>query len=425
MITDDLVVAPTEEEVRGVAAGEGPSRAVATWRAAVEANVERVTRLAAETTRSADGTAEAAEAERLRGQVARDEERTAEIRRELAEREERIARATEAAEELARQAEDLARRRADAEAAEAEARRQLGAVQARLGEAVTEQERFAGLLRARDPAALKTTGDVAAFLKEIGLGAHVDAFAAEGVTGAALELLTDGNLRNTLGVFSFEERKRFRHALMLLRAGGIVRLPAATLSAAGVPPGDVLWVASWTREDVGRWVTNIAGLPSSWRRALESAGVVGEVLLHMTGANVEELFEGTKLGDRLVFESKVGKLREEYFAAIRSRDAAASSGTALAADADADAAASASAAAAAPTVHPPIPEEYLCPITQEVMRDPVLADDGFIYEQAAIARWLETKDTSPMTGAPLASKQLRRVNTLRSAISSWASGSRH
>ena len=36
-----------------------------------------------------------------------------------------------------------------------------------------------------------------------------------------------------------------------------------------------------------------------------------------------------------------------------------------------------------------------------VMVDPLIAGDGHTYERAAIAEWLETKDTSPVALAPL------------------------
>jgi hypothetical protein len=31
--------------------------------------------------------------------------------------------------------------------------------------------------------------------------------------------------------------------------------------------------------------------------------------------------------------------------------------------------------------------ELICPITQELMRDPVVAEDGYTYEREAILRW--------------------------------------
>jgi hypothetical protein len=54
----------------------------------------------------------------------------------------------------------------------------------------------------------------------------------------------------------------------------------------------------------------------------------------------------------------------------------------------------------------PPPVEFLCPITQEMMVDPVFTTDGHTYEKAAIQRWLTHKRTSPLTGALLSSNNL-------------------
>ena len=63
-----------------------------------------------------------------------------------------------------------------------------------------------------------------------------------------------------------------------------------------------------------------------------------------------------------------------------------------------------------------MPDEYVCPITTEIMTDPVSTLDGFTYERAAITEWLCTKDTSPKTGATLESKALIPNHSLRSMI---------
>ena len=39
----------------------------------------------------------------------------------------------------------------------------------------------------------------------------------------------------------------------------------------------------------------------------------------------------------------------------------------------------------------------VCPLTHELIIDPVKADDGFTYEKAQIAQWLNNNSTSPMT----------------------------
>jgi len=50
---------------------------------------------------------------------------------------------------------------------------------------------------------------------------------------------------------------------------------------------------------------------------------------------------------------------------------------------------------------PEPPDEYTCPITYELMADPVFATDGHTYERDAIEQWLVRKTTSPKTGLPL------------------------
>lgn len=46
---------------------------------------------------------------------------------------------------------------------------------------------------------------------------------------------------------------------------------------------------------------------------------------------------------------------------------------------------------------PIIPKNYLCKITHQIMFDPVVAEDGYTYERAAIEEWLINNHTSPMT----------------------------
>ena len=48
-----------------------------------------------------------------------------------------------------------------------------------------------------------------------------------------------------------------------------------------------------------------------------------------------------------------------------------------------------------------LPEECFCPITLEPFDDPVVLEDGFTYERAALADWLLTHRTSPMTAEVL------------------------
>lgn len=68
-----------------------------------------------------------------------------------------------------------------------------------------------------------------------------------------------------------------------------------------------------------------------------------------------------------------------------------------------------------------IPEEMTDQyFTMEVMRDPVMAVDGFIYERASIEAWFASgKTTSPKTGAELANLSLIPNHDLRARIQDW------
>lgn len=66
-----------------------------------------------------------------------------------------------------------------------------------------------------------------------------------------------------------------------------------------------------------------------------------------------------------------------------------------------------------------IPELYLCPITQDVMEDPVMAADGFTYERKAIMEWLRHHRRSPMTNERMAEIVLIANHGLKSAIAEW------
>ncbi|CAF2406145.1 unnamed protein product [Rotaria sp. Silwood2] len=51
-------------------------------------------------------------------------------------------------------------------------------------------------------------------------------------------------------------------------------------------------------------------------------------------------------------------------------------------------------------------DEITCPITKDIFVDPVMANDGFTYERAAITKWILENGTSPCTREPLDSDDL-------------------
>ncbi len=42
-------------------------------------------------------------------------------------------------------------------------------------------------------------------------------------------------------------------------------------------------------------------------------------------------------------------------------------------------------------------DKFVCPITKQIFKDPVVAEDGHIYEKDAIVEWFKKKSNSPMT----------------------------
>lgn len=66
-----------------------------------------------------------------------------------------------------------------------------------------------------------------------------------------------------------------------------------------------------------------------------------------------------------------------------------------------------------------VPSSFLCPITAQVMVEPVVASDGHTYEKIAIEKWLQHRGTSPMTNLTLSNHALMPNYCVRSAIQEY------
>ena len=65
------------------------------------------------------------------------------------------------------------------------------------------------------------------------------------------------------------------------------------------------------------------------------------------------------------------------------------------------------------------PSDYLCPITMELMTDPVVAGDGHTYSRSGITRWLQNHRTSPKTNEILSDARVVPNHLLRGQILGW------
>jgi hypothetical protein len=71
-----------------------------------------------------------------------------------------------------------------------------------------------------------------------------------------------------------------------------------------------------------------------------------------------------------------------------------------------------------------VPERLVCPITFELMKDPVIASDGHTYERCAIEQWFERARTSPVTNEPVPDVCLLPNHMAKSMIAEFLEHSR-
>ena len=67
-----------------------------------------------------------------------------------------------------------------------------------------------------------------------------------------------------------------------------------------------------------------------------------------------------------------------------------------------------------------IPDGFLCPITQDIMKDPVILADGHSYERKAITDWLSRSNRSPLTNEVISTSIMIDNRALKAAIETYA-----
>lgn len=76
-----------------------------------------------------------------------------------------------------------------------------------------------------------------------------------------------------------------------------------------------------------------------------------------------------------------------------------------------------------PAPQPRAPASFYCPISMELMADPVMVATGHTYDRPCIERWLaQGHGTCPVTGARLRHLELTPNFALRDAVGEWAAG---
>ena len=139
----------------------------------------------------------------------------------------------------------------------------------------------------------------------------------------------------------------------------------------------------------------------------------GSDLAVVTAKMLRRLLKGTEAEGAVPLLLAARDAHLAAAAAVTAAAATAAATEAATAAAEADQQAAAKARPLAP------PDELVCAISQQLMVDPVTTGAGQTYEREAIATWLRTKKTDPLTGAKLPSKKLIPNVSLRQAIARW------
>lgn len=66
-----------------------------------------------------------------------------------------------------------------------------------------------------------------------------------------------------------------------------------------------------------------------------------------------------------------------------------------------------------------IPEEFLCPLTLDIMQQPVMTRWGHNFERHALMKWMESHDHCPLTRNPIALKDVITNRALQARILQW------
>ena len=67
-----------------------------------------------------------------------------------------------------------------------------------------------------------------------------------------------------------------------------------------------------------------------------------------------------------------------------------------------------------------VPEYFMCPLTRDVMRDPVMTLNGQTYERVSIAKWFRHHSTDPLTNIVVANTLIPN-RSLKEAIEEFTS----
>jgi hypothetical protein len=226
-----------------------------------------------------------------------------------------------------------------------------------------------------------TRNDVAFLLKEIELPQYCDVFKQNGIDGAVLLTLDMNEFVSVLDV-SFHDAEKIMMYTHLVQTRHDIYTP---------PNGPLLW----SIEGVAEWLDSCQ--LSHLKPNFKKGQITGASLLFLEKTALKARLQITALGDIIKLQKEIAKLKDSLNEDKKDVDQQPSNMNEQ-------------------KKQRKVPEAFKCPITHEIMIDPVFLSDGHTYERKAIEMWLQTHNSSPMTGLQLINKQLTPSHTLKSMI---------
>lgn len=318
---------------------------------------------------------------------------------------------------------------AELEAQIAEYQRRLTVAQQHRAEALTDQDaniaecRAAAAADAESITAFRrrvasegledlTREEVFELMNQINFPVDYTVLAKEDVTGIALIGITEAEMKKAFGITRLGDRRRLHQVLRRLASGG-------GFTDVGTLDWDVDRVCGWLRDEgVGEYADSF-----------REQAVDGEVLLTLDRDDLQGLGVTTIGGVARVVKKLEGVKKRHYAGHVPSHSSGGGDTATLTVSKQRmvleqvlkendKLQAQLDGMRQRFSTRDDVPEDFYCPITTEVMDDPVMSADGFTYERSAIATWFQRHDSSPMT-REVVPPTLIPNRSLRSRIAEW------
>jgi hypothetical protein len=156
----------------------------------------------------------------------------------------------------------------------------------------------------------------------------------------------------------------------------------------------------WPEKTAAAWVDSVSDLSVSERAAVkavfEEEEVNGEDLEAIKPKRLHKWLKAAQLSDPAAIAEAVLSRRDQVLAAQNGNGDTMGDGHRSKA-----------------------PDDFLCPISCEIMGEPVTTIAGNTYEKQSITAWFRAHQTDPLTNTKLTSKRLVPNNSLRRQIHAW------